>query len=120
MQKLKLKDVFATDLVDQVGALPFDQKNRILRSGWLACELSWENNLELDAGRLTVTLVESDAPRSHPFRGRVGGFSITKTWQMEKACADLIEQAWLHCVVHSRSALKSGFPNRIAVQFSPI
>lgn len=117
MHKLNGKENFAADLMDQLRGLPSRHRDQILSRGWSVCELTWEDEKSLDAGRLDVRLAENVCPEQCQFRGQVKNFGLFKTRPMERVLSGLIEQAWLHCVVHNRSARKSEFPNQIVVRF---
>ena len=117
MRKLIRKEYFAAEIIEQLRQLPSARRDQIMDRGVLACELGWQTEKELDAGKLIPKLIEADHSTTSNFRGQTGPFGLFKSRQMEKVLAGLIEQAWLHCLVHNLSAREDGIPNRISVRF---
>lgn len=118
MLKLDKKQIHAADLADQLRALPSDAMRNILDQGYFVCELKWRDEKRLDSGNLDLSVAENVDLDTCRFSGKLKGLNLHKTRPLEKALADLIEKAWLHCVVHNRCTRTGDFPNRIALKFS--
>ena len=118
MQKLDRKQYFAADLADQLRALPSDAKSRIMDQGYFVCELNWRDEKSLDAGLLDLTIAINTVAQLCEHRAKVKAPNFLKTQRLEKVLADLIEKAWLYCIIHSRSSRTGSYPNLIAVHFA--
>ncbi|MDO6481880.1 hypothetical protein [Shimia thalassica] len=94
MQKLIRKQDYAGDVMEQLRALPSNQLQRVMEGGVLKFELTWNSELELDAGRLGVHLVEVSDAMEVEVCERIKSFNLRRSRQTEKVLAATLERAW--------------------------